>query len=114
MNLKVKEQWNSHYIRKFRHDTIPGVPNILYYLPENSGAIDCLVRVPQDKIDEVEPQCYVDKEEDPYTNYFEHIMQAELWDYPGKFPEETQRKLLIFSRILTIYKNKCNLNVTHV
>ena len=84
---KVKEQWNSHYIRKSHHDTIPGVPDILYYLPENSGAIDCLVRIPQDKIDEVEPQCYMDEEDNLYTDYFEHIMEDEMWDYPQNAEE---------------------------
>lgn len=84
---KVKEQWNSHYIRKSRHDTVPGVPDILYYLPENSGAIDCLVRVPQNKIGEVEQQCRVDVEEDLYTDYFEHIMETEMWNYPENAEE---------------------------
>ena len=42
-------------------------------------SIDCLVRVPQDKINEVEPQCNVDVEEDLYTDYFEHIMETEIF-----------------------------------
>ena len=104
---KVKEQWNSHYIRKSRHDTIPGVPDILYYLPENSGAIDCLVRVPQDKIDEVEPQCYVDEEEDPYTDYFEHIIQAEMWDYPGN-AEEAFNLFQNFNNLQEQVQFECN------
>ncbi|XP_046840005.1 uncharacterized protein LOC124434166 [Xenia sp. Carnegie-2017] len=31
---EVKEQWNTHYIRKSRHDTVKGRPDSLYYLPE--------------------------------------------------------------------------------
>ena len=60
---KVMDQWNSHYIRRSRHDTVPGVSDILYYLPANSGAVDCLVTVSQAKICEVEPQCHIDIEE---------------------------------------------------
>ena len=46
----MKEYWNTHYIRASRHETIPGVPDILFYLPERSGCIDCLVAVSHDKI----------------------------------------------------------------
>eukprot|EP00794_Sanderia_malayensis_P012929 gene12929-14261_t len=31
---RVKSHWNSHYIRKSRHETIAGRPNELYFLPE--------------------------------------------------------------------------------
>ena len=33
----LKDHWNSHRIRKSRFETIPGGPNILYYLPDISG-----------------------------------------------------------------------------
>ena len=79
---KVMDQWNSHYIRRSRHDTVPGVSDILYYLPANSGAVDCLVTVSQAKICEVEPQCHIDIEEDLYKDYFEYIMETEDWNYP--------------------------------
>ena len=51
---KVRDHWNSHYIRRSRHNTVAGVPDIFYYLPENSGAVDCLVPVSQAQIREVE------------------------------------------------------------
>ena len=38
---EVKEYWNSHYIRFSRHETVDGVPDILYFLPERSNAVDC-------------------------------------------------------------------------
>lgn len=50
----VKEHWNSHYIRKSRHDTVAGVPDILYFLPESVGFVDCVVAVPHDKIKQVQ------------------------------------------------------------
>ena len=79
---KVMDQWNSHYIRRSRHDTVPGVSDILYYLPENSGAVYCLVTVSQAKICEVEPQCHIDIEEDLCKDYFQYIMETEDWNYP--------------------------------
>lgn len=30
----VRDHWNTHYIRKSRHDTIPGRPDELFFLPE--------------------------------------------------------------------------------
>lgn len=79
---KVRDHWNSHYIRRSRHDTIAGVPDILYYLPENLGAVDCLVPVSQAQIREVEPQCDMEVDEDHYKEYFEYIMDIAGWSYP--------------------------------
>lgn len=79
---KVRDHWNSHYIRRSRHDTVAGVPDILYYLPEDSGAVDCLVPVSQAKIKEVEPQCHMEDREDDHKEYFEYIMAIKGWNYP--------------------------------
>ena len=46
----VKENWNTHYIRKSRHDTINGRPDSLFFLPEHHGAVDMLNQVPEEKI----------------------------------------------------------------
>ena len=79
---KVRDHWNSHCIRRSRHDIVAEVPDILYYLPENSGAVDCLVPVSQAQIREVEPQCDMEVDEDHYKEYFEHIMGIAGWNYP--------------------------------
>jgi len=79
---KVRDHWNSHYIRRSRHDTVAGVPDILYYLPENSGSVDCMVPVSQENISEMEQQCEIDIEEDTYQEYFEYISDSNGWEYP--------------------------------
>jgi len=71
---KVKDHWNSHYIRKSRHDTVPGIPEVLYYLPEYSGTTDCLLRVTQAEIEEMERHIQYSEELDTYTEYFEYVM----------------------------------------
>ena len=38
----VKDNWNTHYIRRSWFDTIPGRPNELYYLPERHNSEDFL------------------------------------------------------------------------
>ena len=78
----VRDHWNSHYIRRSRHDTVPGVPDILYYLPESTGAVDCLVPVSNLKIQEVEPQCQMEVQESIHQEYFEYITESKGWDYP--------------------------------
>lgn len=78
----VKDHWNSHYIRKSRHDTVPGVPDILYYLPEQSGHLDFLFPVSQEKIAEVEEQCEQEVMTNPHQEYFEHILEMQNLRYP--------------------------------
>lgn len=80
---QVRDHWNSHYIRKSRHDTIPGVPDILYYLPERTNATDCSVPVSDEKISELEPQCHLEEDEDIYAEYFQHVMEIKDWGYPS-------------------------------
>ena len=37
---KVKREWNTHFIRKSRHDTVSGIPDELYFLPQGVGYQD--------------------------------------------------------------------------
>jgi hypothetical protein len=79
---KVREHWNSHYIRRSRHDTIPGIPDILYYLPKQLGSTDCIVPVSVIQTHEMETHCDMDVEENIYKEYFEFIMENKGWQYP--------------------------------
>ena len=42
---KVKDYWNSHCIRKSKYGTMSGVPDMMYFQPEEFGRSDCLVPV---------------------------------------------------------------------
>ena len=53
---KVKDHWNSHS-RHSRHDTVSGVPDVFFLLPEYSGATDCLVPLTQAQVDEIDQYC---------------------------------------------------------
>ena len=37
---QVKNDWNSHYIRGSKYQTMPGIPDKLYFFPEDFGATD--------------------------------------------------------------------------
>ena len=49
----VMEHWNTHYIRQSRHDTVPGRPDSLFFLPEQHGAMPSLLH----KVIEADIQC---------------------------------------------------------
>ena len=38
----VKDQWNTHRIRDSKHDTIPEIPDELFYFPEKNGGAENL------------------------------------------------------------------------
>ena len=39
----VKEHWNTHYIRRSRHNTVKGRPDSLFFWPEYHGAMNNLL-----------------------------------------------------------------------
>ena len=98
---KMKEYWNTHYIRPSRHDTIPGVADILFYLPEGSSGVNCLVPVSNDKIAEMRmlPNENIDEdaeEENLYQEYFQYIMDHEEVEYP----DSAQEAILLFTYLI--------------
>ena len=42
---KFKEYYNTHMIRESKHAAVSGIPNIMYFLPEEFGKVDCLKNV---------------------------------------------------------------------
>ena len=84
---KTKASWNSHHIRPSRHDCVSGSPDIPFYLPERSGAIDNLQMISNAKIAEMELQHGVNDEEnveDDYQEYFHYLMENEGMQYPTR------------------------------
>ena len=47
---EVRHHWNTHYIRRSRHDTLAGRPDELYYLPENVDAENHVKVVEDEKL----------------------------------------------------------------
>jgi hypothetical protein len=88
---KTVAAWNSHHIRPSRHDCVSGSPDILFYLPERSGAIDNLQIVQEAKIVEMELCHEINREdnveENDYQEYFHYLMENERMQYPTS-PEE--------------------------
>lgn len=84
---KLKDHWNSHTIRKSPHETVAGIPDILYFLPERSGAEDCITEVSGAKLCELEERLNENTDENIYQEYFEYAIEARGWVYPSSVEE---------------------------
>lgn len=51
---KDKDHRNNHCIWPSRNTTVSGVPDVLYYLPQQSGGIECLHIGQRQQVDEKE------------------------------------------------------------
>lgn len=76
---KVKEHWNTHYIRKSRHETLKGRPDSLFFLPEHHGGTDnLLLKVSKGEIDFISQQCVCvhTVEDNIYQEYFSYVCNS--------------------------------------
>lgn len=72
---EVKEHWSTHRIRKSRNDTIPGVPDVLYYLPEGRGGENGLL-LDDNKIGYVENHLIEKEDGNEHFEYFQCVMDS--------------------------------------
>ena len=83
----VFECWNTHRIRPSGRDTIPGIPDELYFFPEETGGQNMLQAVNQEDVDEMEEflqNCinnYI-TDTDCFTDYCKYIRRFEELDIP--------------------------------
>lgn len=93
----LKEHWNSHRIRKSRHNTVSGRPDSLFYLPEHHGAEEnLLLKVPQSEVDYVSEHIVNMNNGSEYQDYFEYARRSLGINLPSDWQEADQlyRKLI--------------------
>ena len=96
----IKEQWNTHRIRRTQHhNTVSGIPDVMYYLPERFGAVDCKCMVRHQKIEEMEQhaQCDIELEaSEDYREYFNYVLENDDLNLPSNAAEafELYQKLI--------------------
>ena len=93
----LKEHWNSHRIRKSRHNTVSGRPDSLFYLPEHHGAVEnLLLKVPQSEVDYVSEHIVNMNNGSEYQDYFEYVRRSLGSNLPSDWQEADQlyRKLI--------------------
>ena len=74
-----------------------GVPDVLYAIPEEFGAVDCLMKVVENKLLEIEQSCVGEDEENIFQEYFHYQM-----DFQGlQFPVNHEEALDLFQVLMT-------------
>ena len=86
----VKNHWNSHYIRRSRHDTVPGRPNELFYLPDMHGAQNYLQPVNGNQCQQVEENHTIEEETNEFQEYFNYVMEQCNLHHPETWREALQ------------------------
>ena len=84
--------WNSHYIHQSRHDSVAGIPDVLFYLLEDSGYVNQKHDVTNAEIENIlrerdvvaageleTNECNVELEE-----FFSYVVQNEGLSHPPR------------------------------
>ena len=88
---QVKLQWNTHYIRRTRHDNIPGRPDELFFLPELSGGQNQGPLISDSEIDSAyseeenlmeDAEIIMNDVDEVLVEYFEYVVHEENLLYP--------------------------------
>ena len=81
---EVKENWNSHYIRKSRYYTLQGRPDSLYYLPElHDGQSNLHLSVPEEEKLYAREHIISDHtEQNDFQRYFTYVLESRLLEKP--------------------------------
>ena len=94
----VRDHWNTHYIQKSRHDTVPGRPDELFYLPENSGFEDFRCPITEQQLDDMAVYCTTDEEENIFLEYFNYALESLSLNRPTNWREA----LTLFQRLMQV------------
>ena len=88
---QVKLQWNTHYIRQTRHDTVPGRPDELYFLPNLSGAQNQGKELTEEMIEtafaeeadlQQNASAIINEVDEELKEYFAYVVNEEQLQYP--------------------------------
>ena len=87
---RIKNEWNSHFIRKSRCTVASGIPDELFFLPEIWGMLDCKVPVSRQAINGIlnqrdvhyEALRDIDVDDEELIEYFHYVISTERLNYP--------------------------------
>jgi len=97
----VVEHWNTHRIRKSRHNCVVGRPDSMFYIPESYGAVDMKLPVEERQIDHVSNDIRVNGEDSEYKEYFDYVMTGLTLEMPDNW----DGCLRVFQRLLHTAKD---------
>lgn len=90
---KVRVEWNTHYIRRTRHETVPGRPDELFFLPEDSGFTEQGKYISVHDVEEAysgeenlleDGESFATAVDEELTEYFKYVVENECLDYPPR------------------------------
>ncbi len=84
---KVRLHWNTHFIRRSRHNTVHGRPDSMFFMPDiHGGERNLLVRVPNYELNYAKQHIMVTQAVNEYQDYFRMVKdtlgvpQPENWN----------------------------------
>lgn len=84
----VKQHCNTHRMRPSGHGTVPGVPDVLFYLPQRSNAFECKWAIEKPKIQEMGQHLLHTQPSDVegdlpvHQEYFDYVVDHEALQLP--------------------------------
>lgn len=88
---QAKTHWNTHYVRKSRHDTISGKPNFLYYMPEtHNGESGLIKEIPENEFNYVRNNLVQTEVQNDYQEYFQYVLENCNISQPSHWREALQ------------------------
>ena len=95
----VLNHWNTHYIRESRFDTIGGIPDELYCIPEYYDMNDFIVPVSPEKFDHALNTYPIQSKEKIFQDYFQYVVEVDGLLSPNHWREALSlyNQLLIFA-----------------
>ena len=103
---EVQYEWNTHYIRKSRNDTIPGIPDVNFHSPPD-GYKNELIEIDNDNIEQLlnernildEARALENEQGDEnLSDYFRYVVDSE--DLPSYPPKDWQQAKYVFRTII--------------
>ena len=97
---EFKEHWNTHRIRKSRHDTVSGRPDSPYYLPELHGVSDqVLLAITGEEMNYARSRVTKSDSDNDYQEYFDYVIGSCDFSQPTDWKEalELYKILLQFA-----------------
>ncbi len=96
---EVRHHWNTHRIRKSSTSTVNGVPDILYFVPEESGAEECKCPMPSlNEIRDVESTLEFNENTTIYTDYIDYL--SNITDI--REPQTTEEAFNLYMKLIRI------------
>ena len=93
----MKDHWNSHRIRSLRFQTVPGRPDVLYYLPDISReASNLKLHLTEQKLIAISE--YIATESHPtnkYQEYFDYAIRSLQLKNPSNYQQGLEVFLML-------------------